>query len=156
MYRFDLTDAPWERSAPFFPDRYHHGQAGHPRKDHRPPVNGIPWQLHTGAPWPDTPGRQGPRQTVYDRFNRRREDGTRARIPEALPLRPDRAGAIDRDPWCFDAPISRAHVSAAGAGKTSRPAAATGRPGVDASGRSGRPCAGPSPRRLQHQDPSGR
>jgi hypothetical protein len=41
MYRFDLTDAQWERIASFFPDRYHHGRAGHPWKDHRPLVNGI-------------------------------------------------------------------------------------------------------------------
>ena len=97
MYRFDLTDAEWERIAPFFPDRYHHGQAGHPWKDHRPLVNGILWHLHTGAPWPDTPGRYGPWQTVYDRFNRWRKDGTWPRILAALLLRLDRAGGIDRD-----------------------------------------------------------
>ena len=70
MYRYDLTDAQWERIAPFFPDRFHRGRAGHPWKDHRPLVNGILWHLHTGAPWPDTPERYGPWQTVYDRFNR--------------------------------------------------------------------------------------
>src|SRR5215468_9949505 len=75
MYRFDLTDAQWERIASFFPDRYHHGQAGHPWKDHRPLVNGALWHLHTGAPWPDTPDRYGPWKTVYDRFNRWRKDG---------------------------------------------------------------------------------
>jgi transposase len=57
MYRFDLTDAEWERIAPFFPDRYHHGRAGHPWNDHRPLVNGTLWHLHTGAPWPDPPER---------------------------------------------------------------------------------------------------
>ena len=46
--------------ANLFPDRYHHGGAGHPWKDHRPLVNGILWHLHTGAPWPDTPQRYGP------------------------------------------------------------------------------------------------
>jgi transposase len=115
MYRFDLTDAQWERIASFFPDRYHHGKAGHPWKDHRPLVNGILWHLHTGAPWPDTPERYGPWQTVYDRFNRWRKDGTWPRILEALLLDLDQVGAIDRDLWCFDATISRAHVSAAGA-----------------------------------------
>jgi hypothetical protein len=51
-------------------------QAGRPWKDHRRAVNGILWHLHTGAPWPDTPERYGPWQTVYDRFNRWRKDGT--------------------------------------------------------------------------------
>jgi transposase len=50
MYRYDLTDAQWEKVQSFFPDRHHHGQAGHPWKDHRPLVNGILWHLHTGAP----------------------------------------------------------------------------------------------------------
>jgi transposase len=70
MHRYELSDAQWECIAPFFPDRYHHGGAGHPWKDHRPLVNGILWHLHTGAPWPDVPERYGPWQTVYDRFNR--------------------------------------------------------------------------------------
>ena len=117
MYRFDLTDAQWEKIASFFPDRYHHGGVGHPWKDHRPLVNGILWHLHTGAPWPDTPERDGPWQTVYDRFNRWRKDGTWAKILDALLLRLDRAGAIGRDLWCFDGTIGRAHVSAAGAKK---------------------------------------
>ena len=86
MYRYDLTDAQWERIAPFFPDRFHRGKAGHPWKDHRPLVNGILWHLHTGAPWPDTPERYGPWQTVYDRFNRWRQDGTWAKILDALLL----------------------------------------------------------------------
>jgi transposase len=84
MYRYELTDVQWEQSAAFFPDRYHHGGAGHPWKDHRPLVNGILWRLHTGAPWPDLPERYGPGKTVYDRFNRWRQDGTGAKILDAL------------------------------------------------------------------------
>jgi transposase len=57
MYRFDLTDAQWERIAPCFPDRYHHSEVGHPWNDNRPLVKGILGHLHTGTPWPDTPGR---------------------------------------------------------------------------------------------------
>jgi len=126
-YRFDLTDAQWERIRGFFPDRYHHGGRGHPWKDHRPLVNGILWHLHTGAPWPDTPRRYGPWQTIYDRFNRWRQDGTWAKILDALLLQLDRAGVIQRDLWCFDGTINRAHVSAAGAEKKSREPAAAGR-----------------------------
>ena len=80
-------------------------------------VNGILWHLHTGAPWPDTPRRYGPWQTVYDRFNRWRQDGTWAKILDALLLQLDKAGLIDRDLWCIDATVNRAYVSAAGAKK---------------------------------------
>ena len=41
MPRYHLTAAEGEQLAPFFPDRYHHDQAGHPWKTHRPLVNGI-------------------------------------------------------------------------------------------------------------------
>jgi transposase len=133
MYRFDLTDAQWQRIECFFPERHNHNHAGHPWKDHRPLVNGILWHLHTGAPWPDTPERYGPWQTVYDRFNRWRKDGTWAKILDALLLQLDQDGLIDRDLWCFDGTISRAHASAAGAKKKSRPRAATGRRAVGAS-----------------------
>ena len=127
MDRYELTDEQWEQIAPFFPDRHHHGRAGRPWKDHRLLVNGILWHLHTGAPWPDTPERYGPGQTVYDRFNRWRKDGTWAKVLDALLLQLDRGGFIDRDLWCFDGTISRAHVSAAGAEKKSGPQAAAGR-----------------------------
>ncbi len=119
-YRFDLTDAQWEKIQGFFPDRYHQGGQGHPWKDHRPLVNGILWHLHTGAPWPDTPRRYGPWQTIYDRFNRWRLDGTWAKILDALLLELDQAGILERDLWCFDGTIDRAHTSAAGAKKIPR------------------------------------
>ena len=136
-YRFDLTDAQWAKIRGFFPDRYHHGQAGHPSKDHRPLVNGILWHLHTGAPWPDTPARSGPWQTAYDRFRRWRKDGTRAEILDALLPDLAKAGGIERDLWCFDATNCRAHTAAAGAGKKSRAAARVGRPSGHAFHRAG-------------------
>jgi transposase len=126
-YRFDLTDAQWEKIQGSFPDRFHHGGRGHPWKDHRPLVNGILWHLHTGAPWPDTPRRYGPWQTIYDRFNRWRKEGTWAKILEALLLRLDHNGVLRRDLWCFDGTTNRAHASAAGAEKKSPAAAAVGR-----------------------------
>ena len=54
MYRYELTDLQWEQIAPFFPERYHHGEAGRSWKDHRLLVKGILRRLHTGAPGPDT------------------------------------------------------------------------------------------------------
>jgi transposase len=127
MHRYDLTDAQWTLIEPFFPDRYHHGKAGHPWKDHRPLVHGILWHLHTGAPWPDVPERYGPWQTVYDRFSRWRKDGTWAKILDALLLRLDDDGLIDRDLWCVDASVIRASRSAGGAEKKSRQPAGVGR-----------------------------
>jgi transposase len=117
MYRYELIDVQWEQIAAFFPARYHQGGAGHPWKEHRPMVNGILWHLHTGAPWPDLPERYGPWKTVYDRFNRWRKDGTWAKILDALLLRLDKAGFIDRDLWLVDASVIRASRAAAGAKK---------------------------------------
>jgi transposase len=137
MYRFDLTEEQWLKIRDFFPDRYHHGRAGRPFKDHRTLVNGILWHLHTGAPWPDTPDRYGPWQTVYDRFNRWRKDGTWARILVSLLLKLDKAGHIVRDLWCFDATNCRAHTAAAGAEKKSQPNARTRGPAGHAFHRAG-------------------
>ncbi len=134
MYRFDLTEEQWLKIRDFFPDRYHHGRAGHPFKDHRTLVNGILWHVHTGAPWPDTPERYGPWQTVYDRFNRWRKDGTWDKILNALLLRLDKAGLVDRDLWCVDASVIRASRAAAGAKKKSGPAAPARRGQVVANG----------------------
>jgi transposase len=126
MHRYELTDAQWEKLAPFFPDRYHDSGPGAPWKDHRTLVNGILWRLHTGAPWPDIPPRYGSWKTVYDRFRRWRMDGTWATILDALLLRLDKAGLIDRDLWMVDASIVRASRAAAGAKKKSRRAAHVG------------------------------
>ena len=154
-YRYNLTDAQWQRIANFFPDRYHHGHRGHPWKEHRRLVNGILWHLHTGAPWPDTPKRYGPWQTVYDRFNRCRKDGTWAKILDALLLQLDVDGTIQRDLWCFDGTINRAHTAAAGAKKKSRAAAAVGRVQGGANARAAGPCAGAFAGWLRHQDAPG-
>jgi transposase len=120
-YRFDLTDAQWRKIQGLFPDRYHHGKAGHPFNDHRPLVNGILWHLHTGAPWPDTPPRYGPWQTVYDRFNRWRKDGTWTRLVTSLLDELDDGGRIDPDLWCIDGSVIRASRAAAGAKKNNDP-----------------------------------
>jgi len=150
MYRHELSDGQWEQIAAFFPDRYHHGGAGHPWKDHRPMVNGILWHLHTGAPWPDLPERYGPWKTVYDRFNRWRKDGTWAKILDALLLRLDQAGFIDRDLWLVDASVIRGSRAAAGAKKKSYTADLS-RTGSVTPARAARSRLGPLARRLWHQ-----
>ena len=127
MHRYDLPDAQWALIEPFFPDRYHHGKAGHPWKDHRPLVNGILWHLHTGAPWPDVPERYGPWQRIYSRFQRWRCDGTWAQILTHLLEDLERHGRLGHDLWLVDATIIRASRAAGGAEKKSGRSAASGR-----------------------------
>ncbi len=73
----------------------------------------------TGAPWRDLPERFGSRQSVHDRFNRWRRDGTLDRTATALRTRLDRQGKIDWDLWCIDDMSVRAARSAADASKGS-------------------------------------
>jgi transposase len=122
MHRYELSDQQWARIEPLLPDRFHHGEAGHPFNDHRPIVNAILWVLHTGAPWRDLPERYGPWETVYYRCNRWRKDGTWNRIATSLLDELDDAGQIDHDLWCIDGSVVRASRAAAGARKHARPA----------------------------------
>jgi transposase len=50
-------------------------------------VNAFLRILNTGSPWRDLPERFGPFQTAFNRFNRRRRDGTFTRILERLQMR---------------------------------------------------------------------
>lgn len=127
MHRYELTDAQWECLAPLLPDTDDDLPPGRPWHEHRRIINGILWHLHTGAPWRDLPQRYGPWQTVYDRFNFWRQDGTWATILDRLLLRLDKAGLIDRDLWLVDASLIRASRAAAGAKKKSPGAAGPGR-----------------------------
>src|SRR3954467_14666782 len=121
MRRYELSDPQWARIAPLFPQRARPGTVGRPPSDNRPIVNGILWILHTGAPWRDLPERYGPWQTVFDRFNGWRRDGTWVRIVTSLLDELDDKGKIDHDLWCIDGSVIRASRAAAGAGKGGRP-----------------------------------
>ena len=153
MRRYELTEAQWACIAPLFPGVDGERPPGRPWHGHRQIVHGILWHLHTGAPWRDLPERYGPWQTVYDRFNGWRQDGTWATILDVLLLRLDQAGLIDRDLWLVDASIIRACRAAAGAKKKSRGRAVLGRPAGAASGGAARSCAGPLQGRLRYEDP---
>ena len=119
------------------PHPTHHGGKGHPGKDHRTLLNGILWVLHTGAPWRDVPERYGPGQTVYDRFNRWRRDGTWARLVTRLLDHRERQGRLGRHLWFVDAAVLRATRAAGGAKKKSRPAVRAGRAEGGATRRAG-------------------
>ena len=115
--RYELHPRLWKKIEPLLPHPTHHGGPGRPWHDHYTILNGILWMLHSGAPWRDLPERYGPWQTVYDRFNRWRKDGTWARLVTWLLDHLQRRGCLGRDLWCVDASIIRASHAAAGAKK---------------------------------------
>lgn len=116
--RYELSNRKWERIQPLLPDRTHKGGPGHPWRPHRRLINGILWVLHTGAPWRDVPRRYGPWQTVYDRFNRWRSDGTWVNILTHLLDHLDKHGRLTRDLWLVDSSIIRGTRAGSGATKT--------------------------------------
>ena len=119
MRRHELMDEQWELIADMFPKN---GRGpGRPWRDHREMVNAMLWVLSTGAPWRDLPERFGPWQTVYDRFNMYRKDGTFDRILERLQMKLDENEFIDWELFCEDGSSVRAHRAAAGAKKWGRP-----------------------------------
>ena len=83
--RGDLSDAQWRLIGPLLPKQRRGGKWN----DHRLTLDGILWVLRTGAPWRDLPERYGKWQSVYDRFNRYRKDGTFDRVLKALRIRLD-------------------------------------------------------------------
>ncbi len=119
MRRHEMTDGQWALIEEMFPANGE--RVGRPWNGHRRVFDGIFWILRTGAPWRDLPERFGPWQTVYDRFNRYRADGTLDRILERLQVRLDREGHIDWDLWCVDGSSVRASRAAAGAGQKGGP-----------------------------------
>ncbi len=108
------------------PDRAAHallGPGGQWR-NHRQVIDGILWQLRTGAPWRDVPERYGPWKTLHERLRRWTAGGTWDRILEHVQTLQADAGSIE---WVFsiDSSVVRAHQHSAGARKKGHP----GRPG---------------------------
>ena len=77
-------------------------------------VEAIIWRFRTGSPWRDLPGRFGPWQTVWYRFDRWSKDSTFDKILKELQGHAQAAGEID---WTVsvDSTVARAHQHAAGA-----------------------------------------
>ena len=121
MARYELSDDQWEAVASLLPS----ATTGRPRRDDRTTLNGVFWELCSGAAWRDVPERYGPYRTVYDRFAKYRDDGTLDRILRALRLKLDAEGHIDHSTWMIDGTTIRASRAASGARKRGRrPAAA--------------------------------
>jgi transposase len=119
MHSRDLSDHEWAILAPHFPTAPR--RRGGQWKDHRLMLSGVFHRLRTGCPWRDLPGRYGPWQTVYDRFNALRTSGKLAELLSALPLRLNAAGLIDLSLACVDGTSVRASRAAAG-GRGEKPA----------------------------------
>lgn len=134
--RHALTDAEYDRLRPLLPTN--RGKRGHPYTlDHRRTLDGILWVLHTGAAWRDLPARYGDFRSVFDRFNRWRNSGTWDAILAALQRQADATGDIDRNLFCADGTVVRAHRCAGGAlKKKSPPASRTTTASVAAAGAS--------------------
>jgi transposase len=118
MKRYELSDEQWALIEPLLPAP---AATGRLRTDLRTVVNATFWILRSGAPWRDLPERYGPWQTVYEWFNRWRQEGLWDRLLEALQIRLDQDGRIDWDLWCVDGSNVRATRAAAGAGKKGGP-----------------------------------
>ena len=93
------------------------GKRGGRWNDHHTTPNGIFWWLYSGAQWREVPERYGEWQSVYDRFNFWRADGTLDKRWERLHLRLNEKGRLDFALWSIDATRLRASRSAAGAAR---------------------------------------
>ena len=113
MSRHDLTDEEWNAIRVYLPSERPKGP-GRPWMPHRQVMNGILWVIVVGSPWPDMPKEFGKWKTVYNRFRRWRLEGVWDRIVKCLLHRLDREGLIERDLWCVDGSLIRAHRAAAG------------------------------------------
>jgi transposase len=81
----DLTNDPWSPLEPFIGELPKRADGrGRPWRSSRQVLNGILWNLRTGAQWADLPGRYPPYQTCHRRFQRWVHDGTFERILGAV------------------------------------------------------------------------
>ena len=78
QHRHDISDAVWKLLEPLLPGQK--GQWGRVAKDNRTFINGVFWEMRTGAPWRDLPPEYGKWNTVYQRFKRWRDNKTWEKI----------------------------------------------------------------------------
>src|SRR3954468_19277525 len=111
--RGELTDVAWARIEPLLPAT---GGRGGQWRDHRQGINGILWQLRTGAPWRDMPERYGPWKTAHERLRLSTHDGTWERIMAEGVTKDDSVGDVEFV-ITIDSSHVRAHQHAGGARK---------------------------------------
>ncbi len=95
-YSTDLTDAQWAIVEPLLPPRLHRGRPS--LTDRRRVLDAILYQTKNACTWRDLPRDFPKPTTVYRYFERWRDDGTLARIYEALHRRWRAESGRDEDP----------------------------------------------------------
>jgi len=84
-YPSDLTDEQWAILGPMIPPAKQNTQGGRPRKvDMREVLNTLFYLNRSGCQWDMLPHDLLPKSTVYDYFAQWREDGTWAKLVQAL------------------------------------------------------------------------
>src|SRR3954470_111606 len=116
--RHDLPAADWDRVKDLLPGRP--GQHGGVAADNRRFVDAIRYLAKTGIAWADLPTHFGKPNSLWQRYNRRRQRGVWQRVAGAL--RDD-----DTEWLSVDSSCARATAAAAGA-KKKRTAPAASRP----------------------------
>ena len=85
MYPSDLTDEQWAIVAPLIPPAKSGPRGGHPRQvDMREVLHTLFYLNRSGCQWDMLPHDLLPKSTVYDYFAQWRDDGTWAKIVQAL------------------------------------------------------------------------
>ena len=98
--RYELTPKQFALIEDLLPAR---SKRGGRWNDHHTTLNGIFWWLYSGAQWREVPARYGKWQSIYDRFNYWRADGTLDRLLARLHLRLNEEGRLDYALWSIDA-----------------------------------------------------
>jgi putative transposase len=84
-YPSDLTDEQWAIVEPLIPPAKQHKRGGHPRTvDMREVLNTILYLKRSGCQWDMLPHDLLPKSTAYDYFAQWRDDGTWAKLVQAL------------------------------------------------------------------------
>ena len=113
MSRHDLTDQEFNAIRHLLPPQ-RPKKPGRPWVSHRVVISGVLWILKTGSPWRDLPDEFGKWQTVYGRFRRWTNNDLWCRIYRTILARVDALERIDRELWCVDGSVVRAHRCASG------------------------------------------
>ena len=107
----DLTDEQWTVLEPLLGAMPRRADGrGRPWRSSREVLNGVLWNVRTGAQWADLPERYPPYQTCHRRFQRWVRDGPLERVLEALTQDRKERGTLDLSACCIDGTLSLACI----------------------------------------------